>query len=58
MKDTTKEWTTILAIIIFLFIGALYIVSLWSDDIKAKNSYPFAREEIRRMRTERGNDAE
>ena len=53
MKEQSKEQVTILAIIIVLFIGALYIVSLWEEDIEVKNNYPFAREEIRRMRTER-----
>ena len=52
MKDSTKEQATILAIIIVLFVGALYIVSLWEDDIEAKNSYSFAREEIRKMRND------
>jgi hypothetical protein len=53
MKDQAKEQVAILAIIIVLFISALYIVSLWGEDIENKNNYPFAREEIRRIRTDR-----
>jgi hypothetical protein len=46
MKDSTKEFITIMFIIATLFLGALYFVSFWGDDIDSKNNETSAKQNM------------
>ena len=52
MDDIKMDWLTRIIVGLILVIGALYIVSLWNEDIESKNSYVFARERIGQIRSE------
>ena len=56
------ELAIIFAIMLALFFGALWFVSLWEEDIEAKDSYEyqgkFAREVVGEMRAEHEQEVE